>query len=111
MIAFQYDFTTLSICYLLTHLKFYEFSTKMSALKSISSFTVLVAAGGETQLYNNNGKGFPISDGVMVQTPGSCVNNGRLSVLAAVWFDPTNIVKIFLHVKHRSEAVSPRRSK
>jgi hypothetical protein len=111
MIVSRYDFTTLSVCYLLTYLKFYEFSTKMSALKSISSFTVIVGAGGKAQLYDNNGKGFPISDGVMVQTPGSCVNNGRLSVLAAVRFNSTNILEICLHIQHRSEAVSPRESK
>lgn len=111
MTVSRYDFTTLSVYYMLTYSQFYEFSTKMSALKSISSFTVLVAGGGKAQLYDNNGQGFPMSDGVLVQTPGSCINNGRLSVLAAVRFNSTSKLETCLHVHHRSEPVSPRQLK
>jgi hypothetical protein len=75
---------------------------------SISSFTVLVTdAGGGSQLYNNNGWGFPISDSVLVQTPQSCVKNGDLTVVAAVSFpavsDLPNHINLLVD---RSEAAS-----
>jgi hypothetical protein len=71
----------------LTLVQFYAFSTDIPAFTSVSSFTVFVAwTSGKTQAYDNNGKGFPIFDGVIVQTPQSCVDNGRLRVLAAVCF-------------------------
>lgn len=54
---------------------------------SISSFTVLVTRiDGQTETYDNNAKGFPVSDSVIVQTRQSCVNNGKLKVVAAVSF-------------------------
>jgi hypothetical protein len=70
---------------LLIHSQFHAFNADFPVLTSISSFTVLVAKiGGRSQTYDNNGKGFPVSDGVIVQTPQSCVSNGKLNVLAAV---------------------------
>lgn len=72
--------------YFLTETQFYSFRAEISMQTSISSFIVQVTrADGKTQLYDNNAEGFPISDDVMVQTPQSCVNSGKLNILAAVW--------------------------
>lgn len=69
---------------LLTAFKFYSFRTDIPILTSISSFAVaVVSTSGGNRVYDNNGKWFPISDRVIVQTPRSCVSNGRLYVLAA----------------------------
>jgi hypothetical protein len=65
--------------------QFYSFSKDLPVVTSISSFTVLITStDGATQTYDNNGNGFPLSDHVIVQTPNSCVSNGKLNVVAAV---------------------------
>jgi hypothetical protein len=65
--------------------QFYSFSKDLPVVTSISSFTVLVTStDGATQTYDNNGNEFPLSDHVIVQTPKSCVSNGKLHVVAAV---------------------------
>jgi Peroxidase len=91
--GFDDNFSVRSCIYLfkmdisLTTTKFYSFKAHIPILTSISSFAVaIVNTGGRNQLYHNNGNWFPISDGVIVQTSRSCVNNGRLNVLAAVCF-------------------------
>jgi hypothetical protein len=86
-------FRLFKIYNLLTTTKFYSFKAHIPILTSISSFAVaIVNTGGRNQIYDNNGKWFPISDGVMVQTPQSCVKSGRLNVSAAVCFARENIV-------------------
>ncbi|KAF4633357.1 hypothetical protein G7Y89_g4765 [Cudoniella acicularis] len=64
---------------------FYSFSSSLPSSSSISSFTVLITlTGGGTETYNNNGTGFPVQDSVIFQSPQSCLNDGNLTVYAAV---------------------------
>ncbi|KAF2475461.1 heme peroxidase [Lindgomyces ingoldianus] len=65
---------------------FYGFSTKLSADTSISSFNVVITLpGGSTEVHNNNGNGFKVDDGVIFQSPQSCLDaTGKLTIVAAV---------------------------
>ncbi|KAL8826220.1 MAG: hypothetical protein Q9170_007485 [Blastenia crenularia] len=64
---------------------FYAFSSRIPSQSSISAFNVLVTlASGGTELYDNNGQGYPIQDNVMLQSPQSCVAGNTLTVTAAV---------------------------
>ncbi|ELR07035.1 hypothetical protein VC83_06745 [Pseudogymnoascus destructans] len=70
---------------------FYKFAASIDSTKSISSFTVKVAvAGGTTETHDNNGKGYPVEDSVILQSPQSCLeiftdadNNRTLTIVAA----------------------------
>ncbi|EQL00096.1 WSC domain containing protein [Ophiocordyceps sinensis CO18] len=60
---------------------------KGSADCGISPFTVTIhQTGGESKLYDNNGKGYPLRDDVLFQAPQSCIrgSTGALTVVAAV---------------------------
>lgn len=66
---------------------FFPIQATVPASSGISSFTVTVHhAGGETKLYDNNGKWFPLQDDVLFQAPQSCIrgSSGALTVVAAV---------------------------
>ncbi|KFY97855.1 hypothetical protein V500_01899 [Pseudogymnoascus sp. VKM F-4518 (FW-2643)] len=70
---------------------FYKFAASIDSTKSISSFTVEVAVtGGTTETHDNNGKGYPVEDSVILQSPQSCLelftdadNNRTLTIVAA----------------------------
>ncbi|KFZ05199.1 hypothetical protein V501_08553 [Pseudogymnoascus sp. VKM F-4519 (FW-2642)] len=70
---------------------FYKFAASIDSTKSISSFTVEVAvADGTTETHDNNGKGYPVEDSVILQSPQSCLeiftdtdNNRVLTIVAA----------------------------
>ncbi|KFY37608.1 hypothetical protein V495_07058 [Pseudogymnoascus sp. VKM F-4514 (FW-929)] len=70
---------------------FYKFAGSIDSTTSISSFTVEIAVdGGATETHDNNGKGYPVEDSVILQTPQSCMelftdadNNRTLTVVAA----------------------------
>jgi hypothetical protein len=69
--------------------QFYSFSTQIPTSTSISAFNVIITlTGGTTELYNNNGAGFPVQDSIMLQAPESCLSptnsNQNLTVFAAV---------------------------
>ncbi|KAK8038133.1 hypothetical protein PG994_014900 [Apiospora phragmitis] len=61
--------------------------TTIPTATGISSFTVaLNLANGTTLPFDNNGNSYPITDGIMLQTPQSCLltTSGQLTVTAAV---------------------------
>ncbi|KAL5352183.1 hypothetical protein ACLOAV_002130 [Pseudogymnoascus australis] len=70
---------------------FYKFAASIDSTTSISSFIVEVAVnGGTTETHDNNGKGYPVEDSVILQSPQSCLevftdanNNRTLTVVAA----------------------------
>jgi hypothetical protein len=65
--------------------QFYSFSSTLPSDTSISSFNVIIdLASGGSELHDNNGTGFPVQDSIMVQSPQSCLNQGNLTVVAAV---------------------------
>lgn len=65
--------------------QFYSFSSTLLSDTSISSFNVIInLVGGGGELHNNNGTGFPVQDSIMLQSPQSCLNQGNLTVVAAV---------------------------
>jgi hypothetical protein len=65
--------------------QFYSFSYTLPSDTSISSFNVIInLVGGGNELYNNNGVGFPVQDSIMFQSPQSCLNQGKLTIVAAV---------------------------
>jgi hypothetical protein len=59
---------------------------------SISSFNVLITlTNTTTELYDNNGGGYPVQDSIMLQSPQSCLSQAtgvndtvNLTVVAAV---------------------------
>lgn len=66
---------------------FYPIEAVIPASTGISSFTVTVNNNdGTSKLYDNNGKGYPLQDDVLFQTPQSCIKgtSGALTVVAAV---------------------------
>ena len=77
---------------MLTARQFYSFSSTLPSDTSISSFNVLITlTDSSTELYNNNGTGYPVQDSIMLQSPQSCLDqtpdangNGNLTVVAAV---------------------------
>lgn len=76
---------------------FFPVSADIPVASGISSFTVtLEFADGTTELYDNNGNAYPISDAVILQTPQSCLlqGPGALNVSALVLSDraaPVNL--------------------
>ncbi|KAJ9148434.1 WSC domain-containing protein [Pleurostoma richardsiae] len=73
---------------------FYPIAVNIPASTGISSFTVtLTFADSTTQVFDNNGNSFPVSDAVMLQTPQSCLlqGTGALTVTAAVRNDRTSL--------------------
>ncbi|GME28877.1 putative wsc domain containing protein [Neofusicoccum parvum] len=65
--------------------EFYGFSTSIPSESSISSFNVLITlTSGETELHDNNGSGFAVQDGVIFQSPQSCLSGTAMTVTAAV---------------------------
>lgn len=66
---------------------FFPISTQIPVSSGISSFVVTVNNADNTKTnYNNNGKGYPIQDAVILQLPQSCLkgSNGALTITAAV---------------------------
>ncbi|EHK27347.1 uncharacterized protein TRIVIDRAFT_73257 [Trichoderma virens Gv29-8] len=66
---------------------FYPISTNILATSGISSFTVTVNnADGTKDIYDNNGKEYPVQDAIVFQAPQSCVlgSSGALTAVAAV---------------------------
>ncbi|KAG6025053.1 hypothetical protein E4U41_001620 [Claviceps citrina] len=66
---------------------FYPIEAVIPASSGISSFTVTVNnEDGTGKLYDNNGKGYPLQDDILFQTPQSCIRgtSGALTVVAAV---------------------------
>ncbi|OJD31369.1 wsc domain containing protein [Diplodia corticola] len=65
--------------------EFYGVSANIPSDSSISSFNVLITlTSGETQLYDNDGSGFPVQDSIIFQSPQSCLSGTTLSITAAV---------------------------
>ena len=71
--------------------KFYGFDSKISAKTSISSFTVIITLkSGDVKTFNNNGKGFIVSDKIFAQTESSSLSTAsgsgvqKLNIFAAV---------------------------
>lgn len=65
---------------------FYSFSANISAISSISSFTVTISkTDGSTETLNNGGGGFPVQDILLLQSPQTCSKiAGVLQITAAV---------------------------
>ncbi|KAG5990925.1 hypothetical protein E4U43_004158, partial [Claviceps pusilla] len=66
---------------------FYPIEAVIPASSGISSFVVTVNnKDGTSKLYDNNGKGYPLQDDILFQTPQSCIKgtSGALTVAAAV---------------------------
>lgn len=73
---------------------FFPISASIPVTSGISSFTVTLQLGdGTTQLYDNNGVSYPMSDGVILQKPQSCLlqGTGALTVSALVHNDRTSL--------------------
>ncbi|KAG0649039.1 WSC domain-containing [Hyphodiscus hymeniophilus] len=87
--------------------EFYSFRANLPIASSISSFIITVSSNGLTQTYNNGGNGFPVSDSVIVQTPQSCIANGKLTVVAAVRSTVTTPVNMTVTQKVAQTAGSP----
>ncbi|KAL8719332.1 MAG: hypothetical protein Q9225_003653 [Loekoesia sp. 1 TL-2023] len=86
---------------------FYAFSTRIPSQSSISAFNVLITlTGGGTELYDNNGQGYPIQDNVMLQTPQSCVAGNSLMVSAAVR-SPASSANLVLSLKVPRTVITP----
>ncbi|KAK3378435.1 hypothetical protein B0H63DRAFT_397603 [Podospora didyma] len=91
---------------------FFPISATIPAATGISSFTVtLTLTDGTTQLYDNNGNSYPISDAVIYQKPQSCLlqGTGALTVTAVVRNDiaplPVNLVVSYLVPRGNSNPV------
>lgn len=72
--------------------RFFQFNTTIDPAVGFSAFTVQFSttAGGAVTTADNNGAGFAISDGVMVQPATSCVmSDGTVNIVAAVRNDQT----------------------
>ncbi|KAL8947337.1 MAG: hypothetical protein Q9222_006367 [Ikaeria aurantiellina] len=79
---------------------FYAFSSKLPAQSSISTFNVIVTlASGATELYDNNGSGFPMQDNIMLQTPQSCVTGGKALTVTAAVRSPASSANLVLSLK------------
>ncbi|KAG6009640.1 hypothetical protein E4U21_001704 [Claviceps maximensis] len=83
---------------------FYPIEAVIPASNGISSFVVTVNnKDGTSKLYDNNGKGYPLQDDILFQTPQSCIKgtSGALTVAAAVRNDvaTSNGVQAFISYK------------
>ncbi|KAL8936736.1 MAG: hypothetical protein Q9216_004777 [Gyalolechia sp. 2 TL-2023] len=86
---------------------FYAFSSRIPSQSSISAFNVLITlASGSTELYDNNGQGYPIQDNVMLQAPQSCVVGNTLTVTAAVR-SPATSANLVLSLKVPRTVITP----
>ncbi|KAL9027843.1 MAG: hypothetical protein Q9196_003688, partial [Gyalolechia fulgens] len=86
---------------------FYEFSSRILSRSSISAFNVLITlASGGTELYDNNGQGYPIQDNVMLQAPQSCVVGNTLTVTAAVR-SPASSANLVLSLRVPRTVITP----
>ncbi|KAG5931668.1 hypothetical protein E4U53_001660 [Claviceps sorghi] len=66
---------------------FFPIRAVIPASSGISSFVVTVNhKDGTSKLYDNNGKGYPLQDDILFQTPQSCIKgtSGALTIAAAV---------------------------
>ncbi|KAK0719759.1 hypothetical protein B0H67DRAFT_599414 [Lasiosphaeris hirsuta] len=82
---------------------FFPISVNIPTSAGISSFTVKITRNdGSSQTYDNNGKSYPLTDGVMLQKPQSCLlqGSGALTVTALVRNDlvhlPANLTVSYL---------------
>ena len=63
----------------------FSFSAAISASTGISSYTIKITqTNGSSKTYDNNAKGYPIQDAVLLQGPQSCVSSGAYTLTAAV---------------------------
>ncbi|KAL8996539.1 MAG: hypothetical protein Q9188_006548 [Gyalolechia gomerana] len=86
---------------------FYAFSSRIPSQSSVSAFNVLITlASGGTELYDNNGQGYPIQDNVMLQVPQSCVVGNTLTVTAAVR-SPASSANLVLSLKVARTVITP----
>jgi hypothetical protein len=90
----------------------YPISASIPVSSGISSFTVTVRmTDGSSTVYDNNGNGYPMQDGVLLQMPQSCLlqGTGASTLVAAVRNDRANLpVKAILSYKvKRTESVVP----
>lgn len=61
---------------MLTQTQFYAFSQHICSNTSISKFHVsLELVDGSTELFDNNGMGYPVQNEVILQTHQSCLSN------------------------------------
>ncbi|KAL1842674.1 hypothetical protein VTK73DRAFT_3070 [Phialemonium thermophilum] len=73
---------------------FFPIAANIDTSTGISSFTVaLHLSDSTTQIYDNNGHSYPITDAVLLQTPQSCLlqGTGALTVSALVRNDRTSL--------------------
>ena len=73
---------------------FFPISVHVPASEGISSFVVkLNRKDGGSQIYDNNGQGYPMPDGIILQKPQSCLlqGSGALTAAALVRNDLANL--------------------
>ncbi|KAK4219242.1 putative fungistatic metabolite [Rhypophila decipiens] len=78
---------------------FYPIEITMPASSGISQFTVrLNMNDGSSQTFDNNGNAYPLSDGVILQKPQSCLaqSTGAVTVTALVRNDITETPDLFV---------------
>lgn len=66
---------------------FFPIDANIPASSGISSFTVTInQVDGTSESFDNNGEGYPVQDGVLLQVPQSCLlgSSGALTIVAAV---------------------------
>jgi hypothetical protein len=66
---------------------FFPIAADIPAASGISSFTVAInQVDGTQETFDNNGEGYPLQDGVLLQVPQSCLlgSSGALTIVAAV---------------------------
>lgn len=83
--------------------------TTVPTATGISSFTVtLNLANGTTLSFDNNGNSYPVTDGIMLQSPQSCMlpTSGQLTVTAAVRND-LGSMPVTLQVTNQVPTVYP----
>lgn len=73
---------------------FFPINTNIDVATGISSFTITLSlASGTSQVFDNNGNSYPVSDAVLIQKPQSCLlqGSGALTVQALVRNDRTSL--------------------
>ncbi|OLN84494.1 WSC domain-containing protein-like protein 5 [Colletotrichum chlorophyti] len=90
----------------------YPISQNVPVSSGISSFTVTInRSDGSSTLFDNNGNGYPIQDGVFLQTDQSCLiqNSGDGTFVAAVRNDRASLpVKLAItYASKRTSSVVP----
>ncbi|KAI1827931.1 heme peroxidase [Xylaria intraflava] len=82
---------------------------EIPASSGISSFTLTVnMASGTSKAYDNNGKSYPLKDGIFMQKPQSCLLNDNLTVVAAVRNDLGSL-PVSMNISYKTPVADPNR--